>query len=537
MKMTYKVILGAVVLALVFALGFFMGKPDQSKGAPASEQPTAEVEESVVWTCSMDPQIKQNEKGLCPLCGMDLIPLEEDDDDLGPWDLKMTEHAIKLAEVETQKAKKEYVTRELRLVGKVEYDEKRVGVISAWAGGRVDRMYVDFTGVMINRNDHLVDLYSPELLSAQNELLSATNSFRNAQRSGANTKSALRRVMAAREKLRLYGLTPDQASEIEKRGTPSDQLTVYSHLEGYVLEKHIVLGNYVKQGDPLYTVADLSRVWVKLEAYEDDLAWLSFGQEVNFQTHAWPGEIFTGRIVYIDPVIDAGTRTVKVRLNVDNSNGRLKPDMFVRASIFAKVGASGKVVHEGLAGKWISPMHPEVVKDHAGQCDVCGMDLVPAETLGLAGGSDDLAPVVIPISAPLITGERAVVYLKDPERMGVFTGREIVLGPRAGDLYVVKSGLAEGDEVVINGNFKIDSELQIRGKYSMMYHESEGEEAEEVIDAFEVPAVFHESLAGAWQGYFQVQKALSDDDLATAKAAAASPSTTTSPGNLPWTES
>lgn len=519
MKMTYKVIISLGVIGLGFWLGFRMGD-SQGTAEIKPDHQHQEAEQTAVWTCPMHPQIRQDSSGLCPICGMDLVRVAGQQDDLGPWELKMSESAIRLAELETYKVKKEYVTRELRLVGKVEYDEKRVGVISAWAAGRVDHMYVDFTGVMINKNDHLVDIYSPKLLSTQSELLSASASFRNAQSSGTNSKSALKRVMAAREKLRLYGLTLEQAAEIESRGTPSDQLTIYSHLSGYVLEKHIVLGQYVKQGEPLYTVADLSRVWVKLEAYEDDLTWLSYGQEVEFDTHAWPGKVFKGRIVYIDPIIDAATRTVKVRLNMDNAEGLLKPDMFVSASIFARVGANGKVVHRGLAGKWISPMHPEIVRDGPGKCDVCGMDLVRAESLGLVEESPDKAPLIIPASAPLITGERAVVYLKDPDRAGVYMGREIILGPRAGDNYVVRSGLEEGDEVVTNGNFKIDSELQINAKYSMMYHNAPAKATQAEMVQFQPPQGFLNSLTPLWSNYFKLQQALSLDQLVEARSAA-----------------
>jgi Cu(I)/Ag(I) efflux system membrane fusion protein len=227
---------------------------------------------------------------------------------------------------------------------------------------------------------------------------------------------------------------------------------------------------YVNTGTRIYTIADLSRVWVLLDAYETDLLWIRYGQEVEFGTEAYPGELFKGRISFIDPVLDAKTRTVKVRVNAENLAGKLKPEMFVRAVVRTRIAAGGKVMEPDLAGKWISPMHPEIVKDEPGTCDVCGMPLVKAESLGYVPGDAAMseAPLVIPDSAPLITGERAVVYVAVPEKEGVYEGREVVLGPRASNYYLVKHGLEEGEMVVVKGNFKIDSEIQIQAKPSMM---------------------------------------------------------------------
>ncbi len=215
----------------------------------------------------------------------------------------------------------------------------------------------------------------------------------------------------------------------------------------------------------------------QLDAYESDLAWLRYGQEVEFSTEAYPGEVFKGRVAFIDPVLNEATRTVKVRVNVSNEDGRLKPEMFVRAIVRSKIASGGRVLDASLAGKWISPMHPEIVKDEPGNCDVCGMPLVRAETLGYvtAEPSDTAKPLVIPVSAALLTGTRAIVYVQVPTaEEPTYEGREIVLGPRAGDYYLVRSGLNEGELVVTNGNFKLDSALQISAKPSMMTPEGGG---------------------------------------------------------------
>ncbi|MHC4656875.1 MAG: heavy metal-binding domain-containing protein, partial [Planctomycetota bacterium] len=176
----------------------------------------------------------------------------------------------------------------------------------------------------------------------------------------------------------------------------------------------------------------------------------------------------------------------------DNTEGKLKPEMFVRAVVRSRVAGGGKVMAPEMAGKWICPMHPAVVKTEAGNCNICGMDLVTTESLGYVVDTPKQAPMVIPASAPLITGVRAVVYVQVPgAEKPTYEGREIVLGSRAGDYYIVKSGLAEGEIVVTNGNFKIDSALQIQAKPSMMnpegtavpgHHQGTDHKAEQLTD-------------------------------------------------------
>jgi membrane fusion protein, copper/silver efflux system len=203
---------------------------------------------------------------------------------------------------------------------------------------------------------------------------------------------------------------------------------------------------------------------------------------VVFTTDSLPGEEFHGRISFIGPVLDPGTRTVDVRVNVPNKERRLKPGMFVRAKVFSRVAKGGRVIDPELAGKWISPMHPEVVKDEPGACDVCGMPLVPAEELGYVAAVEDEPPLVIPESAPLITGKRAVVYVEVPGEKPAYEGREVVLGPKGQDHYLVIQGLEEGERVVTHGAFKIDSALQIVARPSMMSPEAGAAPAAHVHD-------------------------------------------------------
>jgi len=411
-----------------------------------------------------------------------------------------------------------------------------LGHITAWVPGRIDRLFVDYTGISVRKGDHMVYLYSPELLTAQEELLQALRAKDELKESGMKIirETAFQTVEASREKLRLWGLTGKQISKIEKRGKASDHITIYAPMGGVVIHKNVEEGAYVKTGTRLYTIADLSHVWIRLDAYESDLMWLRFGQEVHVETEAYPGEVFKGTIAFIDPVLNTKTRTVKVRVNVSNADGRLKPEMFVRTTVHAHLAQSGKVMDEALAGKWICPMHPDVIKDRAGSCDICGMPLARTESLGYAsaaGDKEDPAPLVIPASAPLITGKRAVVYVTRPEKEGVFEGREITLGPRAGGYYLVKEGLQEGEQVVVNGNFKIDSALQILAKPSMMSPEggvpmaghahhgdmpmSQGEtkvSAKPEKESTQTPEAFRKQIDGVLTVYFEIQEALSRDE-------------------------
>lgn len=479
-----RAIVLAILLLAAFAAGYLLGRTPAAGHAPSAGSGAASPTPSVasaaeVWTCSMHPQIRQPKPGQCPICGMDLIPVAGGTGEkAGPTELVMSQAAQKLADVRLAPVERKFVDVAVRMVGKVQFDETRVAYIAPRVPGRIDRLYVNFVGVPVRKGDHLADLYSPELISAQQELIQAAKAVQTlvAEGAAAGVEPARATLASAREKLRLWQLTPEQIAEVEQSGKPRDHLTFYSPLAGVVVERMDTFeGMYVETGMKLFTVADLSRVWVKLDAYESDLVWLRYGERVEFQVEAYPGELFRGTIAFIDPVLDPMTRTVKVRVIVENRDGRLKPELFVRAVVRVRTTAGGKVVQPDFAGKWISPMHPEIVKDGPGTCDICGMPLVPAEELGYAKAEPAAgqAPLVIPASAPLITGERAVVYVAVPGKEGAFEGREIVLGPKAGDFYLVRSGLKEGDLVVVSGGFKIDSSLQIQGRVSMMQPQGE----------------------------------------------------------------
>ena len=544
---------GAVVLLVIvaFALGWLfssaLGSGDAAPGRAGAgahaghaghggdEGGAAKKEQ--IWTCSMHPQIRKNKPGQCPICGMDLVPVKGSGSEGGahPRELKLSPRARELAEIETTRVQRKQAAAKVRVSGKVAFDERRVGYITAWVPGRIDKLYVSFTGEKVRRWQPMVHLYSPELVTAQMELLQAD---RMAEQLGATgvagaDQTAKATLQAAREKLRLLGLSPKQVRKIEKRGTPQDHLTIYAPVGGVVIEKKAQEQMYVEAGTRLFTIADLNKVWVKLDVYESDLGRVKEGQKVTFTTRAYPGETFQGKVDFIEPFLDDQTRTAKVRLTVKNPDGRLKPDMFVTAVLESPVGPEGEA---------------------------------------LAQSETRRAPLVIPGSAPLITGKRAVVYVE--VKPGTYRGREVVLGPRVGELYVVREGLEEGERVVTQGAFKIDSALQIQARPSMMSpegggaapghahgghgghgahgghgghgahgahgaHGGHGETSGQAtaaasrskkgelppVERLKVPKTFRLQLAAVTKTYYSLHHALSRDDLARAKIAAATVAT------------
>jgi Cu(I)/Ag(I) efflux system membrane fusion protein len=458
-----KLLALVIPLALFFA-GWWFGLPPAEK----SDAPAAASDE--IWTCSMHPQIRQPNFGLCPICNMDLIPLQ-DDGGGGLREVSVSPEAAALLDLRVSPVVRSHATAEIRLFGRIAQDERRATTITSRVAGRLDRLFVDFTGSQVRKGDHLAEIYSPGLLVSQRELIEASRAFRSAGGSSEAVLDTRRRLLdASREKLRLLQFSDEQIANIESSSQPVDRLTFYSPQAGIVTDKLANEGDYVETGDPLFKLADLSAVWLKLEAYEADLPWIRYAQDVEFSVDAVPGRTFHGRVAFIDPEIDAMRRIARVRVNVPNPDFALKPGMFANAVVSSAMTADGRVLDPSLAGKWISPMHPEIVKDGPGQCDICGMDLVPAEEFGIIASADTSgAPLLIPASAVLRTGERAVVYVRGGTADGpTFDGRQIVLGPRVGDQFIVGNGLEEGELVVSRGAFKLDSELQLKAKPSMM---------------------------------------------------------------------
>lgn len=489
-------IAGTVLTALIAAVVFW---PQGDSQASAKSE---------TWTCSMHPQIRLTNPGECPICGMRLIPISQlpsAKDDLE-----------KRAGLETEAIRRRELFKEIRTVGKLDYSERQVAYLSSRINGRVDRLFVDFTGIEVKKGDHLVEIYSPELNVTQNELLLALESAEKEKPTSPTVKSfAQSRLEASRTKLRLLGILDEQIAELEANRQPHTHLTIFAPLGGTVIEKNVRAGQYLSTGDPIYRIADFDPIWLYLNIYEFDIAWVRFGQTVDVQLEAFPGETFSGSIMFIDPFLDDATRTIRVRVNIKNAERRLKPQMFATATIHVRLRPDGVPEPTGLEGMYVCPMHPEVVQREPGECSICEMKLekVPEQPIhgqpdgvkkhaghdghkGHEGHAEkpdtedataeknaDEKPataaqgvLAIPVSAVLDTGRRRIAYRLTKD--GAYELVDLKLGSRAHaidesgkrrEFFVVLGGLKDGDKVVIQSGFLLDSQRQIEGMPSLLY--------------------------------------------------------------------
>ncbi|MBI5914611.1 MAG: efflux RND transporter periplasmic adaptor subunit [Bacteroidetes bacterium] len=404
-------LIAIVMLAAGLLIGWLVkpsSSPDTSHEGHQMEN--AESSKATIWTCSMHPQIRQSGPGKCPICGMDLIPLENDMGEGDPMEIKMSPTAMQLANVQTAVVGYGMPTREVRMNGKVQPDERLIYSQVTHLDGRVEQLTVNFTGEPVRKGQKLASIYSPELVTAQEELFSAQK-IKDMQPALFN---------AAKEKLKNWKLTDQQIENTIASGKAQERFPILADVSGIVMEKKVNLGDYVMRGMPLYDIVDLSRVWLLFDVYESDMTWATVGSTVAFTIQSLPGENFTGKISFIDPVINPATRVATARVEVANPGGRLKPEMF----------ASG-IIKTQLTSKKES--------------------------------------IMVPKTAVLWTGERSVVYVKKSTDQGTnFLMQEITLGPLVGDNYVVKKGLEPGTEIAVNGTFSIDAAAQLAGKPSMM---------------------------------------------------------------------
>lgn len=377
-------------------------------------EPTGQAENATIWTCSMHPHIRMDKPGKCPICGMDLIPLVQNSSPTDAGAVHLSKEAAELANVSTSVVTMQKPVKEVRLYGKVQADERLLQSQVAYLPGRIEELRVNFTGQGVRKGQTLAVIYSPDLVTAQQELIET-----------AKTKQTQPEIYnAAKEKLRQWKLTDAQIAAIESSGTVQNNVEVVANTSGIVTAKRVNQGEYVQQGAVLFDIADLSRVWLMFDAYESDLPFLSEGNPISFTVQALPGVNFTGNIRFIDPVVNPTTRVSQVRVEVSNGAGKLKPEMFATGTVSAN----------------------------------------------LADYRDNL---IIPRSAVLWTGKRSVVYVKQPGTdQPVFKMREVELGPMLGNSYVITGGLAQGEEIVTQGTFSVDAAAQLEGKPSMMNHES-----------------------------------------------------------------
>lgn len=398
-----------LLILVGLALGWFIfytPKVHDHEHDHSSENATSEI-----WTCSMHPQIKMDKPGKCPICAMDLILLNQNSSAQMDADaIHFSADAAALANVATSIVSRQQPSKEVRLYGKVQADERLLQNQVAHISGRIEKLVVNFTGETVNKGQLLALIYSPDLITAQQELLEA-----------AKEKDAQPTIYeAAKEKLKLWKLTENQLSQIEKSGKVKTIFEIYSNTSGIVTTKRVNVGDYVSQGSVLFDIANLSKVWIQFDAYESDLPFLNVGNQLSYSLQALPGKNFSASIRFIDPVIDPVNRVAKVRIEVDNSSAKLKPEMFATGIVNAQLNE---------------------YKDK----------------------------LVIPRSAVLWTGKRSIVYVKQPDSEELnFKMREIEIGPMLGNSYVVISGLEEGEEIVTDGTFSVDAAAQLEGKPSMM---------------------------------------------------------------------
>ncbi|WP_339652601.1 efflux RND transporter periplasmic adaptor subunit [uncultured Maribacter sp.] len=408
-----KYIIAAGILILGIILGNVFSGGDSETTHAEGEHNYVQDPVTQLWTCSMHPQIKMEEPGNCPICGMELIPMESSDDsseNIAANEIVMNEEAYQLANIQTTIVEKASADKEIRLLGRVKPDERRLYSQVSHIPGRIERLYVNFTGEKVYTGQKIVRIYSPELISAQKELFEAIKS-----------KDIYPQLYtASRNKLKLWKLSDKQIDAIEATGNVQEQIDILSDHTGYVMNRNVELGDYIKAGGNLFDIANLSSVWVMFEAYEADIPWIHINDKVSFNIQAISGKTFEGKITYVDPFVSSNTRVAKVRVEVNNPGNKLLPEMYASGIIKAKMK---------------------------------GMENT----------------IVIPKTAVLWTGKRAVVYVKVPHEKTIsFVYREIELGQDMGQFYSVADGLEEGEVVATNGVFRIDASAQLLGQKSMM---------------------------------------------------------------------
>ena len=346
------------------------------------------------WTCVMHPTVKMQEPGSCPVCKMDLIPIYEGSG------LELTEQQKALIPVRTEPVIFREVSREIRAVGVLDYNETRMAYASTRISGWIEDLHIDFTGIKVRKGDELLSIYSPELVTAQEEYLTALKSIEELQ----NTEYAeLRRsveqtLIAAKSKLELYGLTLGQIEGIRNRGEASTTLPLFAPRAGTVVHMNVTQGQHVNKGMNLYHIADLNSLWIMADVYEYELPWIYMGQAVEITAQSMPGLAFSGKVTYIYPFFDTQTRTQKVQIEVPNPTGRLRPGMYVTLQIKPTLA---EIYTQGAISKapYACPMHPWVTSEHPTECEICGMDLEPthSDSIGAESVSDTEGKWVCPM--------------------------------------------------------------------------------------------------------------------------------------------
>jgi len=406
-----------IITAILFlAIGIFAGKMIfTGKTTEKIESHTKAEHTEEHWTCSMHPQIDMPEAGQCPICGMDLIPKEKgSDQELDPNRFKMTKTAIALANIQTFTIGNSMSSMDksmLNLSGKIVKNDNNTSLQTAHFGGRVEKLYYRSEGEYIKKGSLLALIYSPELVTAQNELIQALE-VKEEQPELYNS---------VRKKLLNWKLTENQVNELERTKGIITNFKMYASVGGIITKKFVEEGDHVNEGTKMFEVLGMGTVWAEFDVFERDIAMIKKGMAINITSNAYPNKKIKAKINFIDPLLDSKTRTVKVRATVRNPNYTLKPGMIVYASVNIK--STSKQMNN---------------------------------------------TIVVPKTAVMWTGKRSIVYVKPDFEQPIFELKEVELGKDLGNNYEIISGLEQGEEVVTNGTFTLDAAAQLQGKASMM---------------------------------------------------------------------
>ena len=458
------IVAGAAGTGWLYKNGWFSKDGDgHSKAEHAVKQ---------LWTCSMHPFIVKDKPGTCPICGMELIKKldgaaggeqtaeqKQQAEMIGHVSISPTQRVM--ANVATVEARQSVLSKEINAVGIVQYDQSRQAKVTAWIAGRIDQLHVNRVGDMVSKDRPVAEVYSPDLLASQQEYLLAVKSRDQLKNSpvAAIAQNGDGLVASARQRLMHYGVKESQIAELEKAGKPNIRLPIYTPLSGVIIEKMVQQGQYVNTGDALFNIADLSKVWVEIEVYENEFPNIHVGQQVVIRSQSFPGKPFSGRISYIYPFLDPKTRTVKARVEMANPGMRLKPDMFVNAIIKSPLGTS----------------------------------------------------IVVPVTAVIDTGKRKVVWVETEANM--FVPRDVQTGQQTDDKVQILSGLKNGDKVAVSGGYLIDSESQLKGGGSQDHSQHGGSRPE--AKGQQPPAAGHEGHSAPIQPAKPgpAKKSLNMDDM------------------------
>lgn len=401
---------------LILALGFFMGwllfANNANDSSVSLEHHDSQQSNTQFWTCSMHPQIMQSTSGDCPICGMDLIPTVSKVDGLAPNEIKMTDNAMALANIQTSivgNNSSNEGTNTVILSGKIAENKDETATMPAHFDGRIEKIYVNSLGEQVKKGQLIAEVYSPFLVAAQQELIIASK----------NKKSQPKLYAAVRNKFENLNIHKGVLDKIEKTGKVISNFPVHSHVNGVVTQIAVDVGAHIMDGMPIFKVSNLNTVWAEFDVYENQISQFKKGQSLTVTTTAYVDKAFDAEISFINPVLNNETRTVTVRATLKNSDRILKPGMFVSA----KVKGNSKT--------------PEAL-------------------------------LAIPASAVLWTGKRSLVYIKTKPNEAVFKMQEVTLGKKIEENYQITYGLNNGDEIVTNGTFTVDAAAQLQGKKSMM---------------------------------------------------------------------